>query len=123
MRAPRPDFGVSSVQRRCFHGGPSCKADAPEDELAEVAASVEVAVGMGNMRRAADNSDDDSEEDDHEGDWEDERATDEEDDEDEEAGEGVDAAAGKKAARRAAAVAKAAHIGAGRPSRILIITS
>lgn len=37
------------------------KAEAPDDELAEVAARVESKGGMGAMRRVMDNSDDDSE--------------------------------------------------------------
>lgn len=90
------------------------KAEAPDDELAEVAARVESKGGMGGMRRVMDNSDDDSEDE-----WEemgsDELAELDQEDQsdDDEAEEEDDPDAGKKAAKRAAAVAAAAHSGAG----------
>ena len=90
------------------------KAEAPDDELAEVAARVESKGGMGAMRRVMDNSDDDSEDE-----WEemgsDELAEIDQEDQsdDDEAEEEDDPDAGKKAAKRAAAVAAAAHSGAG----------
>ena len=90
------------------------KAEAPEHELADIAARVE-AGEMGAMRRL-DNSDDDSEDDE----WE-EMGSDEmaeqmaamEDEEEEEEEEEDEADEAQRAARHAKAVAAAAHSGAG----------
>jgi periodic tryptophan protein 1 len=107
------------------------KAEAPDDELAEVAAQVEARGGMGGMgamRRSKDagsGSDSDSEDSEDEDEWE-EMGSDEmaekmaemdeaeDDDEDDAEEEEVDPKeAGKRAAKHAMAVAAAAHSGAG----------
>lgn len=92
------------------------KAEAPEDELADVAARAEQRGGADGMRRATEHDDSDENETDDE--WEEmgsdelaemalENSGDDDDDDDEE--DGDDKYAGKKAGARAAAVAAAAH--------------
>ena len=95
------------------------KADAPDDELAEVAAQFEAKGGMGAMRRAENDSDEDSEDDEWEEMGSDEMAEkmaemdEQEDDDDHDEEEEDEEEAAKRAARHAKAVAAAAHSGAG----------
>jgi len=89
------------------------KAEAPEEELAELAALAEKRGDLGAMRRAADHGEDGSDDEweemgsDELAEMEAENASDDSEDDAED-----DPDAGKKAAKRAAAVAAAAHGGA-----------
>ena len=89
------------------------KAEAPEEELAELAALAEKRGDLGSMRRAADHGEDGSDDEweemgsDELAEMEAENASDDSEDDAED-----DPDAGKKAAKRAAAVAAAAHGGA-----------
>jgi periodic tryptophan protein 1 len=89
------------------------KAEAPEEELAELAALAEKRGDLGAMRRAADHGEDGSDDEweemgsDELAEMEAENASDDSEDDSED-----DPDAGKKAAKRAAAVAAAAHGGA-----------